>query len=151
MRIHIGIAVATIFNADMEDSVHNMEDLIMSRKWRLAISNVSVFGKVAWRRWLSPKCSASSGSSYGRIHLFAFCVEMWLYLRYHIWLQWRVFLYRTGKTQIAHTLCVSTQLPFSMGGGNGKVAYIDTEGTLYEKDSYSCIFAICYFAICPEM
>ncbi|KAG0580661.1 hypothetical protein KC19_4G190400 [Ceratodon purpureus] len=37
--------------------------------------------------------------------------------------------FRTGKTQIAHTLCVSTQLPFSLGGGNGKVAYIDTEGT----------------------
>ncbi|BBN19794.1 hypothetical protein Mp_8g13710 [Marchantia polymorpha subsp. ruderalis] len=37
--------------------------------------------------------------------------------------------FRTGKTQIAHTLCVSTQLPICMGGGNGKVAYIDTEGT----------------------
>eukprot|EP00850_Spirogloea_muscicola_P010868 SM000065S20217 [mRNA] locus=s65:329172:331881:- [translate_table: standard] len=37
--------------------------------------------------------------------------------------------FRTGKTQIAHTLCVSTQLPLSMNGGNGKVAYVDTEGT----------------------
>nr|P37384.1 RecName: Full=Meiotic recombination protein DMC1 homolog [Lilium longiflorum]BAA04845.1 RAD51-like protein [Lilium longiflorum] len=37
--------------------------------------------------------------------------------------------FRSGKTQIAHTLCVSTQLPVSMHGGNGKVAYIDTEGT----------------------
>ncbi|KAH7298259.1 hypothetical protein KP509_25G033900 [Ceratopteris richardii] len=37
--------------------------------------------------------------------------------------------FRTGKTQLAHTLCVSTQLPVSMHGGNGKVAYIDTEGT----------------------
>ncbi|WOL03139.1 meiotic recombination protein [Canna indica] len=36
---------------------------------------------------------------------------------------------RSGKTQLAHTLCVSTQLPVSMHGGNGKVAYIDTEGT----------------------
>ncbi|KAL2922687.1 Meiotic recombination protein DMC1-like protein [Bienertia sinuspersici] len=35
----------------------------------------------------------------------------------------------SGKTQLAHTLCVSTQLPTSMRGGNGKVAYIDTEGT----------------------
>lgn len=35
----------------------------------------------------------------------------------------------SGKTQLAHTLCVSTQLPTSMKGGNGKVAYIDTEGT----------------------
>ena len=37
--------------------------------------------------------------------------------------------FRTGKTQIAHTLCVTTQLPRSMGGGNGKVAFVDTEGT----------------------
>ena len=35
--------------------------------------------------------------------------------------------FRTGKTQICHTLCVTTQLPRSMGGGAGKVAYIDTE------------------------
>lgn len=37
--------------------------------------------------------------------------------------------YRTGKTQLAHTLCVVTQLPKDMGGASGKVAYIDTEGT----------------------
>ncbi|KHG26208.1 Meiotic recombination DMC1 [Gossypium arboreum] len=37
--------------------------------------------------------------------------------------------FRSGKTQLAHTLCVSTQLPANMRGGNGKVAYIDTEGT----------------------
>ncbi|KAK3040574.1 hypothetical protein RJ639_029020 [Escallonia herrerae] len=37
--------------------------------------------------------------------------------------------FRCGKTQLAHTLCVSTQLPTNMRGGNGKVAYIDTEGT----------------------
>ena len=37
--------------------------------------------------------------------------------------------FRTGKTQLAHTLCVSVQLPIEMGGGNGKAAYIDTEGT----------------------
>ncbi|KAJ6689336.1 hypothetical protein OIU85_005711 [Salix viminalis] len=37
--------------------------------------------------------------------------------------------FRSGKTQLAHTLCVSTQLPINMHGGNGKVAYIDTEGT----------------------
>jgi RecA/RadA recombinase len=29
--------------------------------------------------------------------------------------------FRTGKTQIAHTLCVVAQLPSSMGGTNGKV------------------------------
>lgn len=38
--------------------------------------------------------------------------------------------FRTGKTQLCHTLCVTAQLPLSMGGANGKVAYIDTEGTL---------------------
>ncbi|EKF31859.1 meiotic recombination protein DMC1, putative [Trypanosoma cruzi marinkellei] len=37
--------------------------------------------------------------------------------------------FRTGKTQIAHTLCVTSQLPTSMGGGNGKVIYVDTEST----------------------
>lgn len=38
--------------------------------------------------------------------------------------------FRTGKTQLAHTLCVTTQLPRDLHGGNGKVAFIDTEGTL---------------------
>ncbi|KAK3822815.1 MAG: Rad51-domain-containing protein [Benniella sp.] len=37
--------------------------------------------------------------------------------------------FRTGKTQLGHTLCVVAQLPIAMGGGNGKAAYIDTEGT----------------------
>lgn len=37
--------------------------------------------------------------------------------------------FRTGKTQIAHTLCVTCQLPLRMGGGNGKAVYVDTEGT----------------------
>lgn len=54
--------------------------------------------------------------------------------------------FRTGKTQLAHTMSVVTQLPTDMGGASGKVrispslmsynathtsqvAYIDTEGT----------------------
>jgi len=37
--------------------------------------------------------------------------------------------FRCGKTQLAHTLAVTAQLPISKGGGGGKVAYIDTEGT----------------------
>ncbi|CAG8794611.1 19934_t:CDS:10 [Gigaspora margarita] len=37
--------------------------------------------------------------------------------------------FRTGKTQIAHTLCVVAQLPLAMGGTSGKAAFIDTEGT----------------------
>jgi len=36
--------------------------------------------------------------------------------------------FRTGKTQIAHTLCVTAQMP-GIGHAGGKVAYIDTEGT----------------------
>lgn len=31
--------------------------------------------------------------------------------------------FRTGKTQIMHTLCVTAQLPRSMKGGNGKVQF----------------------------
>lgn len=37
--------------------------------------------------------------------------------------------FRTGKTQLAHTLCVTAQLPHDLNGGNGKVMFIDTEGT----------------------
>ncbi|KAK1923309.1 Rad51-domain-containing protein [Papiliotrema laurentii] len=37
--------------------------------------------------------------------------------------------FRTGKTQLSHTLCVTTQLPEDQGGAGGKVAFIDTEGT----------------------
>ncbi|KAG8952014.1 recombinase rad51 [Tulasnella sp. 424] len=37
--------------------------------------------------------------------------------------------FRTGKSQICHTLAVTCQLPTSMGGGEGKCLYIDTEGT----------------------
>ncbi|KXS09704.1 DNA repair protein RAD51, partial [Gonapodya prolifera JEL478] len=37
--------------------------------------------------------------------------------------------FRTGKTQICHTLAVTCQLPASMGGGEGRCLYIDTEGT----------------------
>ncbi|TPX72343.1 hypothetical protein SpCBS45565_g00417 [Spizellomyces sp. 'palustris'] len=37
--------------------------------------------------------------------------------------------FRTGKTQLCHTLAVICQLPIDMGGGEGKCLYIDTEGT----------------------
>eukprot|EP01112_Ceratiomyxa_fruticulosa_P020161 TRINITY_DN679_c0_g1_i1.p1 TRINITY_DN679_c0_g1~~TRINITY_DN679_c0_g1_i1.p1 ORF type:complete len:354 (+),score=83.45 TRINITY_DN679_c0_g1_i1:395-1456(+) len=37
--------------------------------------------------------------------------------------------FRTGKTQICHTLAVTCQLPLSSNGGEGKALYIDTEGT----------------------
>lgn len=37
--------------------------------------------------------------------------------------------FRTGKTQLCHTLAVTCQLPKENGGGSGKALYIDTEGT----------------------
>ena len=37
--------------------------------------------------------------------------------------------HRTGKSQLCMTACVTTQLPVEEGGGSGKVAYIDTEGS----------------------
>lgn len=37
--------------------------------------------------------------------------------------------YRTGKTQLAHQLCVNVQLPYEQGGLEGNALYVDTEGT----------------------
>ena len=37
--------------------------------------------------------------------------------------------FRTGKTQLCHTLAVTCQLPIDSGGGEGKCLYIDSEGT----------------------
>jgi DNA repair protein RAD51 len=37
--------------------------------------------------------------------------------------------FRTGKTQICHTLCVMCQRPLDQGGAEGRALYIDTEGT----------------------
>lgn len=37
--------------------------------------------------------------------------------------------FRTGKTQLCLTLCVTCQLPLENGGGQGKALFIDTEGT----------------------
>ncbi len=37
--------------------------------------------------------------------------------------------FRTGKTQIAHQLCVTVQLPKEKGGLEAKAVYIDAEGT----------------------
>ena len=41
--------------------------------------------------------------------------------------------FRTGKTQLCHTICVTCQLPLEQGGGAGKALYIDTEGTFRPK------------------
>lgn len=37
--------------------------------------------------------------------------------------------FRTGKTQLCHTLAVSCQLPVEQSGGEGKCLWIDSEGT----------------------
>lgn len=37
--------------------------------------------------------------------------------------------FRTGKTQLCHTLCVTSQMATTDGGAEGKALYIDTEGT----------------------
>jgi len=37
--------------------------------------------------------------------------------------------FRCGKTQLCHTLAVTSQIPVTHGGGEGKCLYIDTEGT----------------------
>ncbi len=37
--------------------------------------------------------------------------------------------YRTGKTQLAHQLCVNVQLSYELGGLEGNALYIDSEGT----------------------
>jgi DNA repair protein RAD51 len=36
--------------------------------------------------------------------------------------------FRTGKTQLCHTLCVTAQQPLDQGGAEGRVIYVDTEG-----------------------
>lgn len=37
--------------------------------------------------------------------------------------------FRTGKSQLCHMLAVTAQLPISMGGGQGKCLFIDSEST----------------------
>jgi len=41
--------------------------------------------------------------------------------------------FRTGKTQLCHTLCVTCQMPVTEGGAEGKAIYIDTEGSFRPK------------------
>ncbi|ONH69846.1 Meiotic recombination protein DMC1 [Cyberlindnera fabianii] len=54
--------------------------------------------------------------------------------------------FRCGKTQMAHTLCITSQLPKSAGGAEGKAAYIDTEGT-FRPDRYVAQFSCFYIRI----
>ncbi|XP_068111036.1 meiotic recombination protein DMC1/LIM15 homolog [Hyperolius riggenbachi] len=43
--------------------------------------------------------------------------------------------FRTGKTQLSHTLCVTAQLSGHNGYSGGKVIFLDTENTLYPLQS----------------
>jgi DNA repair protein RAD51 len=68
-----------------------------------------------------------------RVQLLSFMVSIFndfpiRKLRFAEWLE-TAGEFRTGKSQICHTLAVTCQLPISMGGGEGKCLYIDTEGT----------------------
>ena len=59
--------------------------------------------------------------------------------------------FRTGKTQLCHTLAVMCQMPSDMGGGEGKCLFIDTEGTfrperlLAVADRSSLVLTSCLF------
>lgn len=46
--------------------------------------------------------------------------------------------FRTGKTQLCHTLAVTSQLPIEQGGAAGKCLYIDTEGTFRPERLVAC-------------
>jgi len=37
--------------------------------------------------------------------------------------------FRTGKSQLCHTLCVTCQRPLDQGGAEGRALFVDTEGT----------------------
>jgi DNA repair protein RAD51 len=37
--------------------------------------------------------------------------------------------FRTGKTQLCHTLCITCQMALTEGGAEGKAIYLDTEGS----------------------
>jgi len=55
--------------------------------------------------------------------------------------------FKSGKTNLAHTLCVTTQLPKGKGGLSGAVIYIDTENT-FSKEKIKRITR--RFALKPE-
>jgi len=46
--------------------------------------------------------------------------------------------FRSGKSQICHSLAVTCQLPIEQGGGEGKAMYIDTEGTFRPERLLDC-------------
>lgn len=50
--------------------------------------------------------------------------------------------FRTGKTQLCHTLCVTAQRPLDSGGAEGRVIYVDTEGKLLVLQLHFCSFCL---------
>ena len=79
-------------------------------------SSAAVYPRAA-----SPRCTANGGTSPLTLnHLETQLCILLTPRRTHL---------RCGKTQICHTLAVTTQLPLDEGGGCAKVAFIDTEGT----------------------
>ncbi|OTF75732.1 DNA repair protein RAD51-like protein [Euroglyphus maynei] len=63
--------------------------------------------------------------------------------------------FRTGKSQLCHMLSVTCQLPFDMGGAEGKCLFIDAEGTFrperfvsiaqrYKMNENTCLDNIAY-------
>lgn len=55
--------------------------------------------------------------------------------------------FRTGKTQLSHTLCITAQMPGENGYTGGKVIFLDTENTLYPSVIYSIYLYIYNFII----
>lgn len=55
--------------------------------------------------------------------------------------------FRTGKTQLCHTLAVTCQLPIDHGGGEGKCLYIDTEGTFRPERLLATAERYLYFGL----
>ena len=47
--------------------------------------------------------------------------------------------FRTGKTQLSHTLCVTAQIPDNSGYTGGKVIFLDTENTLYPSHDHDLL------------
>lgn len=56
--------------------------------------------------------------------------------------------FRTGKTQLCHTLAVTCQLSKEDGGGAGKSLYIDTEGTFRPE---RCVAVAERFGLDPDL
>ncbi|KAF3772790.1 DNA repair RAD51-like protein [Nymphaea thermarum] len=92
--------------------------LYSPRKELLQIKGISDAKHPTWSRWDSPvlaRCMLNGLKSLSGIETGSI-TEIY-------------GEFRSGKTQLCHTLCVTCQLPLDQGGGEGKAMYIDAEGT----------------------